>query len=63
MSIETRVERAERQLGLEGGAEPFILVVSARSHRDDPEYEARLQERIEQAKREHAGERFWLLLG
>jgi transcriptional/translational regulatory protein YebC/TACO1 len=63
MNINARVERAERQLGLEGGTEPFILIVSARPHEGDPEYEARLRERIEKAKREHAGEAFWLLLG
>ena len=61
MNIEARVERAERQLGLEGGAGPFVVILSARSHEGDPEYEGRLRQRIEEAKREHAAAPFWLL--
>jgi hypothetical protein len=61
MNIEGRIERAERQLGLEGAAEPFIVALSAESHKGDAQYEGRLRQRIEKAKREHAGEPFWLL--
>ena len=61
MTIETRIAKAERQLGLEGGAGPFVIALSAESHKDDPQYKARLRERIERAKREHAGEPFVLL--
>ena len=61
MNVKARIERAERQLGLEGEAGPFIVILSATSHGGDPEYEGRLRQRIEKAKREHAAAPFWLL--
>ena len=62
MNIEARIERAERQLGLEGGAGPFIVILSASSHEGDSEYEGRLRQRIEETIRQHPNDAFRLVL-
>jgi hypothetical protein len=62
MTIERRLARIERELGIYQDRRPFVLVVSAGPHKGDPQYEARLRRRIEEAIRQHPNEKFRLIL-
>ena len=61
MSIEGRLGRIEQQLDREQGPGPFILILSAEKHTGDPEYEARLRERIADVRRRYPNDQFRLI--
>lgn len=63
MSIESRLGRIERTLGMDAHEDkPFVLVVSAGPHEDNRDYEARLRRRIKKAVRRRPNETFIMLL-
>ena len=62
MRIDSRLTRIEREMGIDQSHRPFVLVLSAGPHEDDPEYEARLRQRIEGAIRRRPNEKFIMLM-
>jgi len=62
MSIEGRLGRIERELGIGQNRRPFILALSASSHEGDAQYEARLRRRIEETIHQYPNDQFRLIL-
>ena len=64
MSIEARVERAERRLDREQGSGPFIVVLRTGPAADaaaEAAHQARLQERIADVRRRYPNDQFRLI--
>ena len=62
MGIDSRLARIERELRVRQDEGPFVLVLSACSHKGDSEYEARLQRRIRETRRQYPSDDFRLIL-